>query len=273
MTNFAPTCRLRVACLLLLLAGTAGISRAQGAHSTGAQHFFSLTPAAFTLKSAPPVVSARRPGPDQLFPLPETWLLPAAAKPLRAETRRAPQPDEPAQVTTPPATSNSNDYVRPTKQERARRYLLDIAGPLALLGVGVAAGFDQGSHEPVEWGQGAAGYGKRYASRLGQNAIQQTVTYGLSEALRQDSAFHKSERHSFGERLGDALAQNITSRTATGRRVLSASRLAGFYVGGLVPAVTWYPDRFGYKDGLRQGTYSLAFGFGVNVLREFIFRR
>ena len=272
MTNLASTtCKLRVACLLLLLAAAAGTSYAQSARAPGEHHFFSFAPGPFTLESAPSVKPARMHGRKELFPLPETRLLPADAHRARAEKGRTPQLDEQTQGNATPVANNS--YVRPTRQERARRYLLDTAGPLALLGVSVAAGFDQASDEPVEWGQGASGYGKRYASRLGQNAIQQTVTYGLSEALRQDSAFHKSERHSFGERLGDALAQNITSRTASGRRVLSAPRLAGFYVGGLVPAVTWYPGRYSYKDGLRQGTYALAFGFGVNVLREFIFRR
>ena len=35
------------------------------------------------------------------------------------------------------------------------------------------------------------GFGKRYAS-LGQNAIQQTVTYGLDEAFGLDTGFKKS---------------------------------------------------------------------------------
>lgn len=178
-----------------------------------------------------------------------------------------PQPRGSAQATT------NNAYVFPTKDERLKRYLWQTFGPLSLVGIGVAAGIDQHQKDPPEWGQGASGYGKRYASRFGQYGIEQTVTYGVSEALRLDTGFVKSNRTGFGPRLQDALAQNITSRTRSGKRIISAPRLAGAYVGGIIPAVTWYPSRFSYKDGLREGTYSLAIGFGVNVLREFIFHR
>jgi hypothetical protein len=37
--------------------------------------------------------------------------------------------------------------------------------------------------------------------------------------------------------------------------------------------LTWYPDRYSVRDGLRAGTFSLGIGFGVNVLREFVLRR
>lgn len=178
----------------------------------------------------------------------------------------------PEQTTSTQATTNSG-YVFPTKDERLKRYAWNTFGPLSLIGIGVAAGFDHHRKDPVEWGQGGSGYAKRYASRFGQYAIEGTVTYGLSEAFRLDTGFQKSNRSGFGPRLQDALLQSVTSRTRSGKRILSAPRLAGAYVGGIIPAVTWYPSRFGYKDGLRQGTTSLAVGFGVNVLREFIFHR
>ncbi len=136
--------------------------------------------------------------------------------------------------------SPAGGYVFPSRRQRLNQYLWETFGPLTLIGVGVAAGIDQGQNNPPEWKQGASGFGKRFG---------------------------------FSARLGDALIQNVTSRTRTGKRIISAPRLAGVYVGGLVPALTWYPSRFSYKDGLREGTYSLAAGFALNVLREFIFHR
>ena len=170
-------------------------------------------------------------------------------------------------------TSAAAAYVFPTSQQRLNHYLWETFGPLTLIGVGVAAGIDQGQNNPPEWKQGASGYGKRFASRMGQYTIEQTTSYALSEAFRLDTGFERSQRHGFSARLGDTLIQNVTSRTRTGKRIISAPRLAGVCVGGLVPALTWYPSRFSYKDGLREGTYSLAAGFALNVLREFIFHR
>jgi hypothetical protein len=88
-------------------------------------------------------------------------------------------------------------YLFPTKRERFNRYVSRTVGPFSLLRTGLSAGIGQWQDHPEEWGQGASGYGKRYASGIGQNTIQQTVTYGLDEALGLDTGFEKSKRKGF----------------------------------------------------------------------------
>jgi len=105
---------------------------------------------------------------------------------------------------------------------------------------------------------------------LGENAIRQTVIYGLDSAMGLDSGFQRSKREGFFPRFKDALLQNVTSRTKSGNRVISVPRLAGVYTGAIVARETWYPDRYNYKDGLRSGTKSLLTGFGINLVREFV---
>jgi hypothetical protein len=97
------------------------------------------------------------------------------------------------------------------------------------------------------------------------------VTYGLDEAFGLDTGFKKSKNEGVGARVKDALLQNITSRTKSGKRIISAPRLVGIYTGAVVSRETWYPDRYSYKDGLRAGTGTLLTGFGINLLREFVF--
>jgi hypothetical protein len=133
-----------------------------------------------------------------------------------------------------------------------------------------AAGIQQWRDSPEEWGQGAEGYGKRFASALGQNAIHQTVEYGLDSAMGLDTGFQRSKLKGFGPRFKDALIQNVTSRTRSGDRVVSVPRFAGAYTAAIVSRETWYPDRYTYKDGLGSGTTTLLMGFGINLLREFV---
>ena len=183
------------------------------------------------------------------------------------------QETTPTTVTTTPATSavtTTEDYVFPDKGERFRRYVNSTIGPFRLARTAASAGIDQWRDSPEEWGQGMKGYGKRYASGLGRNAIQQSVQYGLDEALHLDTGFQRSKRKGFGPRLKDALLQNVTSRTRSGKRVISAPRFAGAYTGAIIAAETWYPERYSYKDGLRSGTTTLLTGFGINVFREFV---
>jgi hypothetical protein len=183
------------------------------------------------------------------------------------------QPTAPQQPTTSPSAqpSPTPDYVFPDNAERFRRYVKSTVGPFALLRTAASAGFQQASDSPEEWEQGAKGYGKRFASGFGRNAIRQTITYGLDEALDLDTGFERSKRSGFFPRLKDALIQNVTSRTRSGGRVLSAPRLIGVYSAGVISREAWYPERYSYKDGLRSGTTTLLTGFGINVLREFLF--
>ena len=166
--------------------------------------------------------------------------------------------------------ATNSDYVFPTPRERFKRYIKSTIGPTRLGFTAVSAGINQWTNHPEEWGQGAKGYGRRYASGLGENAIRQTVIYGLDSAIGLDSGFERSKREGFFPRLKDALIQNVTSRTKSGNRVISVPRLAGVYTGAIVARETWYPDRYSYKDGLRSGTKSLLTGFGINLVREFV---
>ena len=175
---------------------------------------------------------------------------------------------QPATQTTQSTTTP--DYVFPSHDERFKRYLKSTVGPFALVRTGVSAGLNQWNDSPEEWGQGMKGYGKRYASGFGRNAIQQTVTYGLDEAFHLDTGFERSKRDGFGARLKDALLQNVTSRTRSGKRVISAPQFVGVYTGAIVAHETWYPERYSYKDGLRSGSMTLLTGFGINLFREFV---
>ena len=177
---------------------------------------------------------------------------------------------DPQASATPSPTPTSN-YVFPDNRERFRRYVKSTVGPFALGRNALSAGIQQANDSPDEWEQGMKGYGKRFASNMGRNAIHQTVTYGLDEALDLDTGFQRSTRSGFGPRLKDALIQNVTSRNRSGDRVISVPRFVGVYSGSVIAAETWYPERYSYKDGLRSGTITLLTGFGINVIREFVF--
>ena len=178
---------------------------------------------------------------------------------------------DPVVVDQQQTTTTMQGYVFPTHKERFNRYVKSTVGPFRLVWSGASAGLAQWRDSPEEWEQGMKGYGKRYASSFGQNAIQQTVTYGMDEAFGLDTGFRKSKKDGVGARVKDVLLQNITSRTKSGKRVISAPRLVGVYTGAIISRETWYPERYSYKDGFRAGTGTLLTGFGINLLREFVF--
>ena len=171
-----------------------------------------------------------------------------------------------------PAPNPAATTTRPDAGERFRNYVFDTAGPTVLVETIGWAAAAQVTNTPEAWGSGAKGFGKRYASLMGQGIIQESVTYGLSEALSVDSRFHKSTKHGFFPRAGEAVLQAMTSRRGDGSRVLSAPLLTGYAAGGL-GMMTWYPDGYTYKDGLRYSGLALTSRAGVNLIREFIIHR
>jgi hypothetical protein len=182
-----------------------------------------------------------------------------------------PRPEgEPVSAKANPDPDPFNTYVFPTRREKFDRYVSDTVGPMTLTRSTFTAALHQWKDNPEEWGQGMKGYGKRFASSFGRNAIQQSVTYGLDEALRLDTGFQRSSREGVFARVKHAFLENVTSRTKSGRRVISAPRLVGVYTGAIVATETWYPERYSYKDGLRMGTGTLITGFGINLVREFL---
>ncbi|HEY3581028.1 MAG TPA: hypothetical protein VGK82_10805 [Pyrinomonadaceae bacterium] len=197
----------------------------------------------------------------------------AAGSAYSQQSTDSAQPDstQPAATRTSAQPAPTPTFVFPDNHERFKRYVKSTIGPVRLGWSAADAGIGQWKNSPEEWGQGARGYGKRYASSLGANAIHQSVTYALDEALDLDTGFQKSTRSGFFPRFKDALIQNLTSRTRTGKRVISVPRFAGVYSGAIISRETWYPERYSYKDGLRSGTRSLLEGFGLNLVREFVF--
>jgi hypothetical protein len=179
----------------------------------------------------------------------------------------APASAQPAET----AADHSTDDLRPPAPQRFHRFVLDAAGPVALLENAAWAGLAQTGDFPAEWGSGAAGYGKRFVSVLAQGVVQESVTYGLSEALAADSRFHKSRKHGFWPRAGDAVSQAFVTRTSEGHSRLSLPLMGGYAAGGM-SLIAWYPARYTYKDGLGFAGAALTSRAVVNLLRECVGR-
>ena len=79
------------------------------------------------------------------------------------------------------------------RNERFKRYLNKTVGT-GLIGVGIGATFQQISNNPPEWEKNGKGFARRLGSNFGENAIQETVAYGIEETFKLDSKFYKSKK-------------------------------------------------------------------------------
>lgn len=161
-------------------------------------------------------------------------------------------------------------YTPPTQKERLRYYFRQMFSPESVLRSAAAAGINQGLNTPGEWGQGAEGYGRRFASSYGGHIVQSTVMYGASAVLHEDNRYFLSGRSGVGARLKYAIASAFLARHDDGSAHFSFSRM-GSYAAASAISRTWQPPSTrGFENAASSFGIAIAAEAGFNVAREFL---
>ena len=189
---------------------------------------------------------------------------------------QAPDPpvvsEPPIANAAPAVTLNATPlvYIPMTQSERARRYAKSMFSLESFARSAVGAGLRQWTDTPVEWGQGADGYARRFAHSFGENMVRQTITYGLSDALDEDNRYFRSDRKGFGGRTAYAVESTFLARRSDGTRKVSYSRIVGLVATAFISR-TWQPPSL-RGPSHAMGSLATAAGteVGFNVVREFL---
>jgi len=178
--------------------------------------------------------------------------------------------DSPIPAAKPPLVDPV--YRKPAGKMKLRTYLFDAFGPYPIAGAAFIAAVNQSERTPPEWGQGASGYGRRFGSNLAIAAVTTTTRYGLAAAFREDTVYYRCECKGLIRRFRHAVISTVTARRGEdGHRRLSFPAIAAPYAGTMTAVYAWYPGRYGAKDALRMGNYTLLAFAGENLALEFIY--
>ena len=195
----------------------------------------------------------------------------AEAQPLSDSKDSSSTDPSGAAASTIPAQPEA-PYTLPTEKTKVHNYLFDAFGPYPIAGAALTAGISQVSKGIPDWKQGAAGYGRRFASDFGIAAVTSTVRYGLAEAFKQDAMYYRCDCTGVFPRLKHAVISTLTARRgADGHTVFSIPALVGPYAGTMTAVYAWYPGRYGAKDALRMGNFNLLAYMGGNIALEFLY--
>src|SRR4051812_17376609 len=77
-------------------------------------------------------------------------------------------------------------------EEKLALHIKRMTAPASLVASAASAGISQLEDHPEEWGQGAAGYGRRYASSVGFRGARNLIAFGIDSTLRQDPRYFQS---------------------------------------------------------------------------------
>jgi hypothetical protein len=166
--------------------------------------------------------------------------------------------------------SRSAPAYRPlTRSDRLNDFLKRTASPVSLVSSAASAGLGQWRDVPEEWGQGGAGFGRRYASSFAQHVVQETLMFGVSSALHEDNRYVRSRDSGTRQRIYNAMNGTFFARGDDGRKRFSCSRIGAFAGSALISRL-WQPPSTDRIRGvpLNVGS-SIGLNIGMNVVKEF----
>jgi hypothetical protein len=158
-------------------------------------------------------------------------------------------------------TTSRDDEPPLSTKAKFRFFYKSAFDPVELSVVGLQAGFSQAEDEFPEYGQGAAGFGKRYGATLADEVSSGFFTnYFYPALLKEDPRYFRLGRGSIKHRLGSALLQVVDCHTDKGGHSIAWENVLGaFTAGGLSNA--YYP-RAERGFGLTMSRSAIAIGYG-----------
>lgn len=114
--------------------------------------------------------------------------------------------------------------------------------PIEGVYIGFLAGISQATDSEPAFGQGAAGYGKRFASAFGDNLIENFMTGAVLPAmLKQDPRFYQLGKGSFSHRTEYAISRLFVTRSDSGHSQFNFSEVVGSAVSAGISTYSYHP--------------------------------
>ena len=156
-----------------------------------------------------------------------------------------------------------------TPHERVQWVVDRSVSPGALGVAALSASWQTAVASGDEWGGGWSGFQKRYAARLAQTSLSNSVEAGLGSLWGEDPRYRQSQRSGMWKRTGHALKYVVLSERRNGHLAPAWSR----FIAVPVTSVTenaWLPpgERSAKATAIRAGT-GLIGRVASNLFKEF----
>jgi hypothetical protein len=158
-----------------------------------------------------------------------------------------------------------------TSKQKFARFAHNSLSPYRWALAAAQAGVEQSSDSIPGYGQGAAGFGKRFrASLAGQSSNEFFGTFLFPTLFHQDPRYFPKGQGSKSERIEYAVSRTFITRTDSGGPQFNGSKLLGALVSAAI-ANAYYPqeERTVGHTFARFGV-QLGGNAGFNVVKEFL---
>jgi hypothetical protein len=147
----------------------------------------------------------------------------------------------------------------------------DIFDPGYIFGVAAAAGIEQANNSFSGYGQGAAGYGKRFGAAFGNRFISDFASHAVFPSIfHQDPRYFYQGSGSVQSRLTHALSWAVILRSDRGHPMPNYSYLLGDLTAGALSNLYYPRANRGAGLVLTNFAIGIAGRAGEGVFREFV---
>ena len=158
------------------------------------------------------------------------------------------------------------------KFELAWKLVID---PSSFVIAGIIAGGQQANNSFPRYGQGAAGYARRFGAAYGDFFIGTYVSNAiLPSILKQDPRYFYKGTGTVKSRILYAISRAVMTRGDNGHMQPDYSGILGSLAAGGISNL-YYPEgsRHGFETTLNNTLIGIGTSAGVNILQEFVFRK
>jgi len=168
-------------------------------------------------------------------------------------------------------TSYVNDAAPLTWKQKFSLATRGTFDPIAMVGVGVAAGIEQANNSFPGYGQGAEGYGKRFAAKFADGRSSDYLTHAIFPTLlHQDPRYYYQGSGTVKSRLLHAIGSAFFTRGDSGRTEPNYSYVLGDMCSGALSNLYYPQANRGVHLVFSNAAVGLAGRVGGNILREFL---
>jgi hypothetical protein len=146
----------------------------------------------------------------------------------------------------------------------------DSFDPFSWVITGLFAGWQQWDHQDREFGQGVAGFSKRYGALFADQAIGNYLTEAVMPTwLHEDPRYFRLGVGNFWKRTGYAVTRVLVTRTDANKSRFNTSEIAGNMIGAALGDLYHAPSERNLGEVMERFAVSVGGDSGFNLLKEF----
>jgi len=167
-------------------------------------------------------------------------------------------------------TTNRRDPPPLTVGQKFHLFAKSAFDPFVFATSGIQAGIGQAQDDFPGYGQGVAGYTKRYAATFGDSTSATFFGAFLYPVLlKQDPRYFRLGQGTAKRRIGYALAQAFVCHTDKGGRAFNFSSVLGAFSSGALSNAYYPPSDRGFGLTMSRTGISMIYGSAGGLVDEF----